>query len=76
MKLYKSNNHIKDFLTCVERRTKPVTSEIVRPLPIAWPAIPNPPGGRCSAEPVTVSAGLWRTEARPYAAVGSLSQQI
>jgi predicted dehydrogenase len=29
VKLYKSNNHIADFLKCVESRKKPITSEIV-----------------------------------------------
>lgn len=29
VKLYRSTNHIKDFLDCMQTRTKPVTSEIV-----------------------------------------------
>lgn len=29
VKLYRSRNHIKDFLDCVEARTKPITNEIV-----------------------------------------------
>ena len=29
VKLYKSKNHISDFLECVEARTKPITSEVV-----------------------------------------------